>query len=143
MNDRGRAEREALLLGFLRAAQVLERRLEESFAAVDLTAARYWVLELLGRAGRPLPLREIAERLSCVRSNVTQLVDRLEADGLVRRTPRPGRPARRARGAHPCGAGARAGGRGPVGWSAGGVRVCPVARGPGRARACPGRDHAL
>ncbi|HEY8483760.1 MAG TPA: MarR family transcriptional regulator [Longimicrobiales bacterium] len=89
MNDRGRAEREALLLGFLRAAQVLERRLEESFAAVDLTAARYWVLELLGRAGRPLPLREIAERLSCVRSNVTQLVDRLEADGLVRRIPDP------------------------------------------------------
>ena len=31
-------------------------------------------------------LREqLAERLACVKSNVTQLVDRLEADGLVKR----------------------------------------------------------
>ncbi|HEX2722674.1 MAG TPA: MarR family transcriptional regulator, partial [Gemmatimonadaceae bacterium] len=32
-----------------------------------------------------LTLSELAARLSCVRSNITQLVDRLEADGLVRR----------------------------------------------------------
>jgi DNA-binding MarR family transcriptional regulator len=30
-------------------------------------------------------LGELAQRLACVRSNVTQLVDRLEADGLVKR----------------------------------------------------------
>ena len=29
----------------------------------------------------PLPLSQLAERCSCVRSNITQLVDRLEADG--------------------------------------------------------------
>jgi DNA-binding MarR family transcriptional regulator len=36
-----------------------------------------------------LPLGELAGRLSCVKSNVTQLIDRLEADGLVSRTADP------------------------------------------------------
>src|SRR5690606_35352873 len=51
--------------------------------------ARFGVLAQLAEAGEPLPLGVLAERLSCVRSNVTQLVDRLEADGLVRRVPDP------------------------------------------------------
>jgi len=34
-------------------------------------------------------LGQLAERLACVKSNVTQLVDRLEADGLVNRTADP------------------------------------------------------
>jgi DNA-binding MarR family transcriptional regulator len=38
---------------------------------------------------RPMSLSELAEKLTCVRSNVTQLVDRLEADGLVNRTDDP------------------------------------------------------
>jgi len=36
-------------------------------------------------ADEPVPLGELAARCSCVRSNITQLVDRLEADKLVRR----------------------------------------------------------
>jgi len=36
-----------------------------------------------------MSLSELAEKLTCVRSNVTQLVDRLEADGLVNRTDDP------------------------------------------------------
>src|SRR6478735_3002007 len=39
--------------------------------------------------GESLPLGQLAERLSCVKSNITQLVDRLEADGLVSRAPDP------------------------------------------------------
>ena len=34
---------------------------------------------------QPISLSELAEKLTCVRSNITQLVDRLEADGLVKR----------------------------------------------------------
>jgi DNA-binding MarR family transcriptional regulator len=45
-----------------------------------LAALRQLVL-----AGESLPLGQLAERLSCVKSNVTQLIDRLEADGLVSR----------------------------------------------------------
>ena len=36
-----------------------------------------------------MSLGELASRLSCVRSNMTQLVDRLEAEGLARRVDDP------------------------------------------------------
>src|SRR5688500_13348923 len=47
------------------------------------------VLTHLVEAGESVTLSSLAERLSCVRSNVTQLVDRLESDGLVRRVADP------------------------------------------------------
>ena len=40
-------------------------------------------------AGGSLPLGQLADRLACVKSNVTQLIDRLEAEGLVTRSPDP------------------------------------------------------
>lgn len=78
-----------LMLSLLHAAQALESQLEAAFATVGLSWARYGVLEQLARAAAPLPLGELAARLSCVRSNVTQLVDRLEAEELVRRVADP------------------------------------------------------
>lgn len=41
------------------------------------------------RAGEALPLSRLAERLSCVKSNMTQAVDRLEVEGLVMRVDDP------------------------------------------------------
>ncbi len=83
------AEPGTTVFAFLRAARVLEDRLEEAMGRVGLSGARYGVLDQLARASQPLALGELADRLSCVRSNVTQLVDRLEADGLVRRVSDP------------------------------------------------------
>lgn len=40
---------------------------------------------LLGQLVRPLPMRELASLLGCDASNVTGIVDRLEAAGLARR----------------------------------------------------------
>lgn len=77
------------LLRWVHAARQLEARLEGDLAAVGLSLARYGILEQLADAPDPLALGELAERLSCVRSNVTQLVDRLEAEGLVRRVADP------------------------------------------------------
>jgi DNA-binding MarR family transcriptional regulator len=51
--------------------------------------AKQSALTQLAMAGEPLTLSELAAKLSCVRSNITQLVDRLEADGLVRRVDDP------------------------------------------------------
>ncbi len=73
------------MFAFLHAMQSLQARLEDVFGEVGLSLARYGVLNELVRAESPLALSELAARLSCVRSNMTQLVDRLEADGLVRR----------------------------------------------------------
>lgn len=66
-------------------AHALEAKLESALDQAGLSGAKYSVLSELVRSGEPLPLSELAARLSCVRSNMTQLVDRLEADGLVRR----------------------------------------------------------
>jgi MarR family transcriptional regulator for hemolysin len=64
-------------------------RLEEALKGVGLSAAKYKVLSQIAKAGEPVPLRLLAEEQQCVASNVTTLVDRLEADGLVRRVDDP------------------------------------------------------
>jgi DNA-binding MarR family transcriptional regulator len=55
---------------------------------IDLSPAQCHVLHLI-EPGRPLPMWRLAETLSCDASNVTGLVDRLEARGLVQRQPSP------------------------------------------------------
>jgi DNA-binding MarR family transcriptional regulator len=74
----------------LHAAHSLEARVESRLADVGLSLPKLAALHQLSQAGDSLPLGQLAERLACVKSNVTQLVDRLEADGLVLRTSDPG-----------------------------------------------------
>jgi DNA-binding MarR family transcriptional regulator len=74
------------LFGLLHASSVLESRVEARLSSVGLSLAKLAALHQLTEAGDSLPLGQLADRLSCVKSNVTQLVDRLEADGLVNRT---------------------------------------------------------
>ena len=74
-----------LLWQILAAARAVEARLETELAAQGLSLAKVGVLRILAEATEPLPLSELAKHSHCVRSNMTQLVDRLEADGLVRR----------------------------------------------------------
>src|SRR5688500_18533468 len=85
--DVGRAGEGMFVL--LEVARSLHGRLEAALEGAGLSGAKYAALEPLARAGEPLTLGELAGRLSCVRSNVTQLVDRLEADGLVERVSDP------------------------------------------------------
>jgi DNA-binding MarR family transcriptional regulator len=67
------------------AAGAVETHLESALAEVGLSLAKFRVLSRLAEAGEPLPLGGLAEHCSCVRSNMTQLVDRLEAEKLVER----------------------------------------------------------
>ena len=73
----------------LHAAHALEDKLEARLASVGLSTPKFSVLSALVSSDNPLSLSELAARLSCVRSNMTQLVDRLEADALVRRVDDP------------------------------------------------------
>lgn len=66
-----------------------EARLDSALAPIGLSSAKWGMLKQLTLAGGRLPLGELAERLACVKSNVTQLVDRLEAEQWVRRAPDP------------------------------------------------------
>jgi DNA-binding MarR family transcriptional regulator len=53
-------------------------------ARCGLTPTQCQVLRLLS-PGAPMPMRRLAEQLGCDASNVTGIVDRLEARGLVER----------------------------------------------------------
>lgn len=67
----------------------MEARFESTLGQVGLSLAKLNVLSRLAEVGEPVPLGNLAERCSCVRSNITQLVDRLEADRLVERVSDP------------------------------------------------------
>ena len=73
------------LFAVLHAAHAAEAEVEAKLNAVHLSMAKLMALKALSEAGESLPLGQLAGRLSCVKSNITQLVDRLEADGLVAR----------------------------------------------------------
>ena len=79
------AARSTGVFALLRAAGTLEGFVEARLAEVGLSIPKLAALQRLADAGDALPLGQLAERLACVKSNVTQLVDRLEADGLVSR----------------------------------------------------------
>ncbi len=78
-----------VLMALLRAGAGVEARLERSVEPMGLSLAKMGALHTLVEADGPVPLGQLAERLCCVKSNVTQLVDRLEAELLVRRVPDP------------------------------------------------------
>jgi len=69
----------------LGAASSIHDFIESRLSPVGLSVPRLAALQRLVDAGGSLPLGQLADRLACVKSNVTQLVDRLEADGLVTR----------------------------------------------------------
>ncbi|MEV0036967.1 MarR family winged helix-turn-helix transcriptional regulator [Streptomyces sp. NPDC056909] len=60
---------------------------DQAAAEHSLTGAQARVLRLLSL--EPMPMRRIARKLKCEPSNVTGIVDRLEARGLVERRPDP------------------------------------------------------
>ncbi|MEV6973878.1 MarR family transcriptional regulator [Kitasatospora sp. NPDC093806] len=62
---------------------LFHREYEEAAAARSLTGAQAKVLALLRRG--PMPMRQIAQTLSCEPSNITGIVDRLETRGFVTR----------------------------------------------------------
>jgi len=79
----------AVASAMVQAAHRVEARLEEALAGVGLSIAKFETLSILVSQDRPISLSELAAKLVCVRSNVTQLVDRLETEGLVKRADDP------------------------------------------------------
>src|SRR6186997_1084172 len=73
-------------MSLLHAASAAQEHVEAKLGAAGLSLAKLAALSALSDAGESLALTQLAERLSCVKSNITQLVDRLEADGFVQRS---------------------------------------------------------
>jgi DNA-binding MarR family transcriptional regulator len=89
MNESATAAAPLLTIEVLRTLSALEERLEAALEPHGLSLAKLGALSKLAAAGEPVPLSTLAERLSCVRSNITQLVDRLESEKLVVRSDDP------------------------------------------------------
>ena len=74
----------------MRAQQILLAELDGMLRPFDITFSRYEALVLLVHSEQgALPLSKIGERLQVHATSVTNVVDRLEAAGLVRRVPNP------------------------------------------------------
>ena len=78
-----------VMYSLMHAAGAVERRLEEALGQVGLSMPKFAALTHLVCAGEPVSLGECAAKMTCVRSNITQLMDRLEAEGLVKRVDDP------------------------------------------------------
>jgi DNA-binding MarR family transcriptional regulator len=80
----------AAVTSVFRAQQIYLARIDAVLRPLGLTFARYEVLMLLhfSRAGS-LPLSKVGARLQVHATSVTNAVDRLEAQGLLRRVPHP------------------------------------------------------
>ena len=86
----GPADAMAAVTSIMRAQQILLSGLDGLLRPHGLTFARYEALVLLAFSRRgALPLRVMGERLMVHPTSVTNTVDRLERDGLVRRRPNP------------------------------------------------------
>jgi DNA-binding MarR family transcriptional regulator len=74
----------------MRAQQILIAELDARLRSYGVTFSRYEALVLLSysREGS-LPLSKVGERLQVHATSVTNVIDRLEAAGLVRREPNP------------------------------------------------------
>ncbi len=83
-----RGDAMAAATSVMRAAQIVLAVVDEAVAPHDLTFARYEALVLLqfSRKGS-LPLGKMGERLMIHPTSVTNIIDRLETSGFVRRVP--------------------------------------------------------
>jgi DNA-binding MarR family transcriptional regulator len=72
----------------LHVSELFQRDMTRAFAGTSLSPARVRVLWVLQHQG-PSTQRALAEALEVSARNVSGLVDALEADGYVRRTPHP------------------------------------------------------
>lgn len=77
---------QAAFLNLLRTADVLEAEVEALLKGSGLSATQYNVLRILRAAGtKGLPSGQIAARMLTRDPDVTRLLDRLEARGLIAR----------------------------------------------------------
>ena len=84
------ADAMAAITSVFRAQQIYLNRIDRALKPFGLTFARYELLMLLSFSRRGiLPLGILGSRLQVHPTSVTNAVDRLEAQGLIRRVPHP------------------------------------------------------
>lgn len=79
----------AAVTSIIRVRQVLTQRADQILAPIGLTFSRYEVLVHLYFNDGELPLAQLGKRLQIHQTSITGLVDKLEAQDLIRRTRHP------------------------------------------------------
>ncbi|MGH9104135.1 MAG: MarR family winged helix-turn-helix transcriptional regulator [Acidimicrobiales bacterium] len=80
----------AAATSIMRAQQIVQAAVDDALRGLGLTFARYEALVLLTFSRRgSLPMGKMGERLMIHPTSVTNIVDRLEQQGLVERLPHP------------------------------------------------------
>ncbi len=72
-----------------RIAHALMLRADSELEQVGLSRAKVWAMIQIRYAEEPIGISQLATGMGSGKSNATQLVDRMEAEGLVRRTQNP------------------------------------------------------
>lgn len=81
-----RSRTQEALLGLMRTANLVDRRLAAVVEPAGVSAQQYNVLRILRGAGKEgLPTLEVASRLIEQTPGITRLLDRLEAKKMIRR----------------------------------------------------------
>jgi DNA-binding MarR family transcriptional regulator len=78
-----------LLALLIKSGRFAESRLDQALESVGLTFVKWRMLDAIVKAESPVSLGKLAEHLNCVKSNITQLTDRLESEGTVKRVSDP------------------------------------------------------
>lgn len=79
------SEEQEVVISLLRTNELFQHRFGQLLRGYGLTHPQYNILRILRGAGRELPSLEIAERMISVVPAITNLLDKLEKRGLVRR----------------------------------------------------------
>lgn len=79
----------AAVTSIIRVRQVLTQRADQILAPIGLTFSRYEVLVHLYFNDGELPLAQLGKRLQIHQTSITGLVDKLEAQDLIKRTRHP------------------------------------------------------
>lgn len=85
MNDMRSEYSMGLMQLLISAGRSMTTVLDEKLLPLDLSAAKFFALYILGESKEPFALSILAKLMGTGKSNVTPLIDRMEEDGLVRR----------------------------------------------------------
>ena len=84
-----RSFEERFFVLLMRINRLLRQLADQEMLSQTLTPAQMWFLMRLAEAGQPQPISYFADGVFSNRSNATQMIDRLESEGLVVRMKNP------------------------------------------------------
>lgn len=84
-DTKGNTLEHPLITTISHVGHMVEAELDHKLKSIDLSITQLGALYHIHQNEKPVPLSELAKQKDCVKSNITQLIDRMESEGLVER----------------------------------------------------------